>query len=121
MTRYIIVCTLLASLFIPAVSFAQTSPDAVTLYNPIGWTKDKPEGETNISVLVGTAIKQVLRVVGAIAFAVFVIGGFIWLTSAGNSDKVQQGTDAMLWAAIGICIIFASYAILQFVIAGLTS
>lgn len=121
MYRFIFACMLSVLLFAPAAAFAQTTQDSVPLTNPIGWTKDNKAGSTNIPVFVGTAIKQVLRIVGAVAFAVFVFGGFLWLTSAGNTDRVKQGSETMLWAAIGICIIFASYAILQFVITALTS
>lgn len=95
------------------------SGDSITLINPIGSTKDNPQGYTDINLLVGKAIKKALGLIGSIAFAVFVIGGFMWLTSAGNSDQIKKGTETMLWAGIGICIIFASYAILGFVITGL--
>lgn len=96
------------------------APEIVQLQNPIGGTGKNPKGEVSLQVIVGKAIKQALGILGSITFLVFVYGGFLWLTSAGNSDQVQKGTDTMLWAAIGVCIIFASYAILNFVITSLT-
>jgi hypothetical protein len=97
------------------------STDFVKLTNPIGGKKDNPAGQTNINALVGTVIKQARGIIGSITFFVFVYGGFLWLTSAGNSDQVKKGSETMLWAGIGVCIIFASYAILQFVITALGS
>jgi hypothetical protein len=39
----------------------------------------------------------------------------MWVTAAGNPEHVKKGSQAMLWAVIGIFIIFASYAILTLV------
>ena len=63
-------------------------------------------------VFLGTIIKGALGVVGSLAVLMVVWGGFLWLTSAGNSERVQQGTRTMLWAAIGVVVVFSSYLIL---------
>ena len=38
------------------------------------------------------------------------------MTAAGNEKKVAQGRDILMWAAIGLVIIFTSYAAVRFVI-----
>lgn len=88
-------------------------PTIVNLENPIK--------ETVITNIVGNAIKVATGIMGSLAFIVFIYGGFRWLTAAGNSDSVHEGTQAMVWASIGICIVFASYAILNLVFKGLGS
>ena len=88
----------------------------VKLVNPIGGTVAKPEGTTSIPQLVGTIVKSVLGIVGSIALGMFVYGGFLMLASAGNAAMVKKGQDAMVWAVIGLAIIFASYALVTFVL-----
>jgi hypothetical protein len=83
------------------------------LENPLG-------SEVDFSAIAGTAIKSALGVVGALTLAVFVYGGFMWITSAGNEEKVRMGSAAMLYAVIGIFIIFASYGILSLIFTRLT-
>ena len=61
-----------------------------------------------------------LTVVGSLALVMFVVGGFFYLTSAGNQERVKRGTQTMLWAAIGIAVVFSSYTILNTLILGLT-
>jgi uncharacterized membrane protein YjfL (UPF0719 family) len=46
----------------------------------------------------------------------FIYGGFVWLTSAGNEQKVTQGRNILMWAALGLVIIFLAYAIVKFVL-----
>ena len=89
-------------------------PQVVRLQNPLG------EGRTDLRVIIGDVIKEVLTVLGSITLLVFFAGGVMWLTSAGNQEKVQKGTHTMLYAVIGLFVIFAAYAIINTVIRGLT-
>lgn len=72
----------------------------------------------NPSQIIGMIIKAFLGVVGGVALVMMVFGGFKWLTSAGNPEKVKSGTGTMLWAIIGLILVLASYlmvnTILQF-------
>lgn len=94
-------------------------PTLVELVNPIGGSDSNKKGQTNLYQIVGGIITKMLGILGSLALLVFVFGGFMWVTAAGNADKVKQGTEAMVWAAIGICIIFSSYAILKLVFTGI--
>lgn len=85
----------------------------VTLTNPIG-TSDVP-------TLIGRIIKAVLGIVGSLALLMVIYGGFTWMLAAGNSEKIKKGRDIILWAAIGIVIIFTSYAIVTFIITSIGS
>jgi len=81
-----------------------------TLDNPLG------EKNTNINTLIGTVIHAIIGIVGSLALAMFVYGGFTWMTAAGASDKVQKGKDIVIWATIGLIVIFSSYAMVSFVL-----
>ncbi len=99
--------------------------EKIYLVNPIGGisdgTNEQKIGQVNLTVIIGSVIKKMLGVLGAGALLVFVYGGFLWVTAAGNSDKISTGASAMTWAAIGVCIIFSSYAIINLVLKTLTS
>ena len=88
-------------------------PSAQELVNPIGGTAENPAGVTSVSILIANIIKAVLGIVGAVALFMFFWGGFGWLTSGGNPDKIKQGRDTLIWATIGLLIIFASYTIVE--------
>jgi len=75
-----------------------------------------PLPTADIPTLIGQIIKAALGIVGSIALLMFIYGGFMWLTSAGNEKKITQGKDAIVWAIIGLAIIFLSYALVGFVI-----
>lgn len=126
MKKIIIIFILLSAIFITSAALAQTSPQttsdpktagAVSLKNPL--TGD----ETSVSpqVLIGTVIKAVLGIVGSLALVMFIYGGFLWMTSAGNSEQVQKGKNILIWAALGLAVIFSSYALVKFVIEGITA
>lgn len=124
--KALILCFVLAAALATASSvFAAPDQPAkkqrnVELINPIGGTVEKPQGVTDLRVVVGKVIKKALGVIGSLTLVVFIYGGFLWLTSAGNDEKVRTGTQTMMWAVIGICIIFGSYVILGLVLKGLS-
>ncbi|MFA5129203.1 MAG: pilin [Patescibacteria group bacterium] len=75
-----------------------------------------PIGEVTGPELIGRIIKTILGVVGALALAMFVFGGFTWLTSGGSPDKIKKGKDILMWAVIGLIIIFTSYTLVDFIL-----
>ena len=66
--------------------------------------------------IIGKAINAVLGIVGSLALVMFIYGGIVWMTAAGNDQRVQRGKDTLLWAVIGLVVIFSSYALVRFVI-----
>jgi len=42
------------------------------------------------------------------------------MLAAGDSGKVQKGKDILMWAVIGLVIVFTSVALVAFVIEGIT-
>ena len=119
--KTILISLIISITFFTVPVFAATPvPESVQLVNPIGGSASNPKGDLDIQVIAGNAIKQFTGILGSLALLMFVYGGFLWLTSAGNSDQVKKGTGAMLWSAIGIVIIFSSYAILTLVFKALS-
>lgn len=126
MKKIIIIFILLSAIFITSAALAQTSPQAtsdpktsgsVPLTNPLTGNQTSIE----IPVLIGRIIKAVLGIVGSLALVMFIYGGFMWMTSAGNSEQVQKGKNILIWAALGLAVIFSSYALVKFVIEGITN
>lgn len=60
--------------------------------------------------------KAIFGLIGVVALAAFVYGGFLMVFSFGASDKVQQGKDVMVAAVIGIIIVFSAYLIVNFIL-----
>ena len=64
------------------------------------------------SSLVARIIKVIMGFAGTIALATFMYGGSLWLISAGRGDYVTKGKNYMIWAVIGLALVFGSYIIL---------
>ena len=61
----------------------------------------------------------ILYVVGIIAVIMLIIGGIRYVTSGGDSKKVTDAKNTVLYAIIGLIIAFLAYAIVNFVISAL--
>ncbi len=63
----------------------------------------------------GRILAQVLSFVGVLFLCLMIWSGFLWMTSAGNEDKVKQAKAIAVSAVVGLIIVAAAYAITQFV------
>ncbi len=53
-------------------------------------------------------------IIGAIALLFFIYGGFMMIISAGSSERVEQGRNAMVAAVLGLVIAFGGYLLIRF-------
>lgn len=101
---------------LPDIALAQGTPPAggsapvTQLQDYLQLGDEKP-----IAVLAGRIIKAFLGIVGIIALVMFLYGGFLWLTSSGNSQKIEEGRNIFVWAILGLVVIFSSYVLVSFV------
>ena len=65
--------------------------------------------------VVGRVLQQAISLVGIIFFALILWAGFLWMTSAGNEQRVDEAKQILLAAVIGLIIVAAAYAITRFV------
>ncbi|MBO7131850.1 hypothetical protein J6V85_01105 [Candidatus Saccharibacteria bacterium] len=63
----------------------------------------------------------ILYIVGIIAVIMLIIGGIKYVISGGDSKKVTDAKNTVLYAIIGLVISFLAFAIVNFVISALPS
>lgn len=56
-----------------------------------------------------------LGILGLVAVIFILIGGFRWMTSAGNEKSVESAKNILIAAIIGLVIVMASYGVAQYV------
>lgn len=78
-----------------------------------------PLGGATPQIMIGKIISATLGIVGSLALIMFIYGGFTWMLSAGNAEIVTKGKNILIWATIGLIIIFTSYALVKFVFKGI--
>ena len=79
--------------------------------------KSLPAQCKDVTVFVKLALDIVdymFAIIGALALAVFVYGGFVLIFSTGSEEKVKEGKGAMVNAVIGILVAFSGYALVSF-------
>ncbi len=77
--------------------------------------------ETNLGnkdprMIAAAVIRVILGFLGIIAVVLILLGGFKWMTAAGNEDKIDEAKKIISAGVIGLVIILASYGIANFVI-----
>jgi len=69
----------------------------------------------SIPKIIGALIGVVLSFLGIIFLSLVIYGGFLWMTSQGNEEKVLKAKKTLTEATIGLIIIMSAYSITYFV------
>lgn len=83
---------------------------AVTIPNPLG-------GVSSFSVLFVNIAKAVGEIIVALGGLMILISGFLFMTSAGNPQKIEKAKTALLYAVIGMVVGGSAAAIANMVVA----
>lgn len=114
--------TLLAGRALAATSATTTSDEVTTASNPVQEGAEAARGEGMPTDLIGpdgtfTKITNtILYAVGIISVVMLIWGGIRYITSGGDSKKVTDAKNTILYAIIGLIVSILSYAIVNFVI-----
>lgn len=111
---------LLVGLILSSLFFLPRTVAALTLPTPAGQLKDLNKNESlglesKIETSAATVIKTALALVGTIFFILVFYAGYLWMTAAGNSERVDKAREIIVTAVIGLGIIMAAYAITYFI------
>ena len=71
--------------------------------------------------IIGRVINVALSFLGVIAVGIILLGGFKWMTAAGNEEKTAEARKLLGAGVIGLIIILASWGIATFVINSLNT
>lgn len=115
--KKIILPILLFVLILPAVAIA--APDIGTnraeqVATGAGYEQ---ANELSLSTQIGKYIRVALSLSGMIFLVLTVYAGILWMTAAGNEDKVTEAKGIITRASIGILITLAAFSITAFILA----
>ena len=103
---------------VPAIALAQTS-GGVDL--GLNYATAIGLGTQDVRTTVSNVIKAFMGLLGIIAVVIILLGGFKWMTAAGNEEKVAEAKKLIISGIIGLIIIMSAYAIAQFVVSAIVN
>lgn len=75
--------------------------------------------QSSIGQIVGQVTQVFLALIGIILVVLIIYAGFLWMTSAGNEEKIGKAKKTIMSSVIGVFIVLSAYAITAFVIGAL--
>ncbi len=76
--------------------------------------------DTEAPELLGNIIKVFINTLGLILVMLIVYAGYMYLTAAGDDEKVKKAKKLLGQAVIGLIIVLSAYAIALFVLGSLS-
>lgn len=66
-----------------------------------------------ISGIIKTTMDYLLGILGFLGIIGFVIAGILYLTAAGDEDRMKMGKNAMVWSILGVIVALLGFVIIQ--------
>jgi hypothetical protein len=63
-----------------------------------------------------TVISVIAGFAGLVAAGFFVVGGFIYITSSGNPERLDRAKHTLLYSSIGLAIVIAAFVISNIIV-----
>ncbi len=79
------------------------------------YAADDPPKIGGVFDVIDSVLDKLLPIAVILCVAMFIVGGYMWMTSGGNPDSTKKAQGTMTWAAIGFVFIFLAKAILTLV------
>ena len=95
-----------AILATPAVALAQWGPGLLN-------TEESGLPAGTITDIVINIMKWILGIVGVIGVIGFAVAGILYLTAAGDEDRIETAKKAMTYCIIGVIVAILGYVIVQ--------
>ena len=94
-----------------------TTLAVVNTDDPFGveYAEDVGLGSQEIQVVAVNVIQSLLGLLGILALIIILIGGFRWMTAAGNIESIDKAKKIISSSVVGLLIIFFAYAITVFI------
>ena len=84
-------------------------PEEIGAYIPLG----SSDSAVNLGFWISRAIQYSIIIAGLIFFVKLILAGFTYLTSTGDSGKIQEATKEITNALIGLLLVVSVFFIKQ--------
>ncbi|MCU0679460.1 MAG: pilin [Planctomycetes bacterium] len=116
--KYLKKFTILASILVVLPAFLMALPALAQVQPNLGIDYVTPlnlaDGDPRTAAV--NLVKLLMTFLGIIAVVIILLGGFKWMTAAGNEDKVAEAKKLIAAGIIGLVIILSAFLIVNFVI-----
>jgi len=74
------------------------------------------DSNIDLSTFIGRVIKNLLGLLGTVFLILVLYAGFMWMTAAGNEERVGKAKKILANSVIGLAVVILAYVIVEFVL-----
>lgn len=72
--------------------------------------------DISLETMVGDVIQIALSLLGTLFVCLIIYAGYIWLTAAGNEQRIEKAKKLLFESILGLVIVIAAYAVTYFLV-----
>lgn len=77
-------------------------------------------GQQNIGIIIANIIQTILGILGVVFVILIIYSGFLWMSSAGNDERIKMAQGHLKNAVIGVIIVVGAQIVTYWVVYNVT-
>jgi len=112
---------IIKSLYLSLVSLCFVTPVFAGKSDPVTGiaSGEEPPKITEIATVLDKVMDIVFPFAAVVCVIFIIIGGYMWIASAGDPSKVKQAQGTLTWAIIGLVFVLLSVLIVRTIVGAL--
>jgi len=78
--------------------------------------KEKPKRIGELFGILDNVFQYIFPLAGLICVVFIIIGGYMWMSAAGDPSRVKTAQDTLTWAIIGLVVVLLAVAIIEVIV-----
>ena len=113
--------SLAGSTAVATISFQMSSSALAIQKMKEGLGKVNTGGPATVEEVLPTVVNVLLFLIGALSVIMIIYGGIRYVTSGGDQGAITSAKNTIMYSVVGLVVAILAYAIVNFVIARLTT
>jgi len=78
--------------------------------------EDNPKQIDELFGVLDNILKYIFPLAGLICVVFVIVGGYMWMSAAGDPSRVKAAQNTLTWAIIGLIVVLLAVAVIEVII-----
>ena len=89
---------------------------SLSLANPVFAQEEEPKKIGELFDVLDNVLQHIFPLAGLICVVFVIIGGYMWMSAAGDPSRVKSAQSTLTWAIIGLIVVLLAVAIIEVIV-----
>lgn len=84
--------------------------------SPVFAQGEEPKRIGELFVVLDNVFKYLFPLAGLVCVVFIIIGGYMWMSAAGDPSRVKTAQNTLTWAIVGLVVVLLAVAVIEVIV-----